>query len=82
MEAKLLDHKLDCKKCGVIRLNIPKKAPDDMAISCSSCGSVLGTWGALKADFYRQTSAQAFDLDEGKIREVPAHQPTHRPDRQ
>jgi hypothetical protein len=75
MIAKFLDHKLDCKNCGMIRLDVPASDDPRAPVACIKCGTVLGTWGEIKADFFRQTSAQAFYLNEGKIREVPSRQP-------
>lgn len=66
--SKRLDHKLDCKTCGTIYLDIPDDASDDTAIACSTCQQVLGSWGELKHDFYTQSGSGVFDLNEGQIR--------------
>jgi hypothetical protein len=71
---KRLDHKLDCKKCGTIYLDIPEDADDATPISCSTCGTRLGTWGELQHDFYMQArdTTGAFELSDGQIEEQPA----------
>ncbi|MDR6636340.1 ribosomal protein S27E [Phyllobacterium sp. 1468] len=35
---KRLDHKLDCKACGTIYLDIPADVQSHTPIYCSSCG--------------------------------------------
>ena len=65
---KFLDHKLDCKACGTIYMDIPEHVTDDTPISCSTCGSHLGKWGALLEDFERQAKgSEVFDLKDGQI---------------
>lgn len=66
---KRLDHKLDCKRCGTIALDIPDNAAENTPIHCSSCGDLIGTWGALQDDFYRQSGHGVFDLKDGNISE-------------
>ena len=68
---KRLNHKLDCKDCGTIYLDIPDDADDDTPIRCSTCGAALGTWGSLQDDFLVQTqgTSGAFDLSEGQFEE-------------
>ena len=51
-----LDHKLDCKKCGTIYLDIPDDVKVTSAIHCSSCGRFLGHWGN-----YPETSTSKAD---------------------
>jgi transcription elongation factor Elf1 len=66
METKL-DHKLDCKRCGVIALEIPNNAVEDTPIRCSICGDVMGMWGQIQNDFYKQAAHGVFNLDRGNI---------------
>lgn len=72
--SKRLDHKLDCKTCGTIYLDIPEDASDDTPIECSTCGAPLGTWGALQHDFYLQSlgTTGVFDLHDGQFDEKTA----------
>jgi hypothetical protein len=42
MDSKRLDHKLDCKACGKILMDIPDNAEEHTAIHCSQCGGVQG----------------------------------------
>jgi hypothetical protein len=67
--AEKLDHKLDCKKCGTIYLDIPDDLADDAPVACSTCGVHLGLWRDLKADYRRQASQTegVFDLHDGQI---------------
>jgi|APFEC2959095136_1045048.scaffolds.fasta_scaffold00423_15 LSD1 subclass zinc finger protein len=65
--AKLLDHKLDCKKCGTIYLDIPDGATESTQIRCSTCGGFIGEWGELQDDFNRQAGDGVFDLKDGQI---------------
>lgn len=67
MSRAFLDHKLDCKTCGTIRLDIPEGAGEDTPIHCSTCDGYLGTWGELQNDFIHQAGDGVFDLDHGKI---------------
>jgi hypothetical protein len=62
-----LDDKLDCKQCGTISLEIPVNASEDTPIHCSTCGVLLGTWGVLQDNFYRQATSEAFDIENGNI---------------
>ncbi|MCG6115121.1 MAG: hypothetical protein MEQ84_07965 [Mesorhizobium sp.] len=66
---KKLDHKLDCKRCGTITLDIPDDATDDTPIHCSLCHDFIGTWGELQDDFNRQAGRGVFDLKDGQIEE-------------
>ncbi len=65
--AKKLDHKLDCKTCGTIYLDIPDGATETTKITCSTCGGYLGEWGELQDDFNRQAGHGVFDLKDGQI---------------
>ena len=68
MGSKRLDHKLDCKACGTILMDIPDNPQEHTAISCSQCGAYLGEWGELQDDFHNQArDTQAFDLNHGNI---------------
>ncbi|MER9755385.1 hypothetical protein NKJ46_18345 [Mesorhizobium sp. M0166] len=68
MDDKRLDHKLDCKACGTVRMDIPENATEATPVHCSSCGAYLGKWGDLQDDFYAQArGTQAFDLNNGNI---------------
>ena len=69
MKEHFLDHKLDCKKCGTIYLDIPSDVEEDSPIHCSTCKGYLGTWGELQDDFYRQAGTGVYDMSDGKVRE-------------
>ncbi len=69
MSRAFLDHKLDCKTCGTIRMDIPEGASEDTPIHCSTCHGYLGTWGELQNDFIHQAGDGVFDLDHGKIQQ-------------
>jgi hypothetical protein len=63
-----LDHKLDCKACGTIQMDIPEGATEHTEIHCSNCGALLGEWGALQDDFASQIrNADVIDLNHGTI---------------
>jgi hypothetical protein len=63
-----LDHKLDCKDCGTIYLDIPSNANSDTPIHCSTCGIFLGRWGELETDFARQGGQSGvFHMEDGQI---------------
>jgi len=64
---KQLDDKLDCKKCGMIALDIPDGARESTPIHCSKCGDYLGTWGDLQDNFDDQTTGGSYDLKDGQI---------------
>lgn len=66
---KTLDHKLDCKSCGTIYLEIPGDIKDDELVACSTCGKGLGTWRDLKSDYLRQAieTEGVFDLHDGQF---------------
>ena len=55
-----LDHKLDCKACGTIYLEIPEDVQSHTPIYCSSCGALLGRWDELERDFNQQGGSTAF----------------------
>jgi hypothetical protein len=80
--AQRLDHKLDCKTCGTIYLDIPDDASEYTPISCSSCGTHLGTWGDLQDDLTAQLrgTSGAFDLHDGQFDEkrYPLSKPSKR----
>lgn len=65
---KWLDDKLDCKRCGVISLEIPSDATEDTPVHCSVCGDYLGAWGELQEDFHMQAGGGVFDLKDGNIK--------------
>lgn len=69
MAAHKLDHKLDCKACGTIYLDIPDDLADDAPVACTICGGHLGTWRTLKSDYRRQASETdgVFDLHDGQF---------------
>lgn len=71
MENDYLNHKLECKSCGTIYMDIPRDAREDTTIHCSTCHGYLGRWGELQNDLYRQIvdSHGAFELKDGRIRE-------------
>lgn len=60
---KRLNLKLDCKVCGTIYLDVPNDSP----IHCSNCNELVGTWGELQRDFYRQSGQGVFHLHDGQI---------------
>lgn len=64
---KRLDHKLDCKACGTIYLDVPDDVLEDSLIHCSHCHAILGRWGELQRDFYRQAGEGIFHLHDGQI---------------
>jgi rRNA maturation endonuclease Nob1 len=69
MCAQKLDHKLDCKACGTIYQDIPEDFDEDAPVACSTCGTHLGLWRELKADYRRQASQTTgvFDLHDGQF---------------
>ena len=63
-----LDHKLDCKTCGTIYLDLPEDLRATTSIHCSLCGTFLGHWGELKRDFARQGGADGiFEMKKGQV---------------
>lgn len=63
-----LNHKLDCKACGTIQMDIPEGATEHTEIHCSNCGGYLGEWGMLQDDFATQIrDAEVVDLNHGTI---------------
>ena len=63
-----LDHKLDCKACGTIYLDIPADVRSATPIHCSSCKQFIGYWGELERDFNRQGGQDGiFELHDGQI---------------
>jgi hypothetical protein len=59
---------LECAECGTVRMDFPADGFDDEAlVLCSSCQKTLGTWGAIRAEFIRQTAADSFLLDKGRF---------------
>ena len=67
-EMERLDHKLDCKACGTIYLDVPEDVRATTPIHCSSCGQFLGYWGELSRDFASQGGQDGiFELREGQI---------------
>ncbi|MCX8282498.1 hypothetical protein OSJ77_20100 [Phyllobacterium sp. 0TCS1.6C] len=63
-----LDHKLDCKSCGTVYLEIPEKITDSTLIKCSTCGAILGRWADLELDFNRQGGQDGvFEMKDGQI---------------
>ena len=62
-----LDHKLDCKACGTIYLQIPENVQSHTPIYCSSCGDLLGRWDELERDFYQQGGQHGiFEMHDGQ----------------
>lgn len=39
---------LSCGKCGSNNITIPDDADEATVIKCNACGTVVGTWGAIK----------------------------------
>ncbi|MBB3148674.1 hypothetical protein FHS21_005122 [Phyllobacterium trifolii] len=63
-----LDHKLDCKTCGTIYLQIPENVQSHTPIYCSSCGELLGRWDKLELDFNQQGGHNGvFEMRDGQI---------------
>ena len=63
-----LDHKLDCKACGTIYLEIPEDVQSHTPINCSSCGELLGRWDELERDFNQQGGQHGiFEMHDGQI---------------
>lgn len=63
-----LDHKLDCKKCGTIYLDIPEDVQSHTPIYCSTCGVLMGRWEELERDFNAQGGQDGvFELRDGQI---------------
>ena len=63
-----LDHKLDCKACGTIYLEIPENVQSHTPIYCSSCGELLGRWDELELDFNQQGGQNGiFEMHDGQI---------------
>lgn len=68
---KKLDSKLECPKCQTIYLTLTQNVTSNTPIHCSSCGTYLGTWGELEADFYAQGgSSGVFRMDRGEIIQI------------
>ena len=59
--------RLECPRCGTIRLDIPLGATEDTPIKCSQCQTPRGAWRELQADFIKQSGSGVFDLNEGRI---------------
>lgn len=63
-----MDHKLDCKDCGTIYLNLPGNLTNDTPIFCSTCNQFIGRWGDLERDFNAQGGQNGvFELHDGQI---------------
>jgi hypothetical protein len=64
-----LNHKLDCKSCGTIYLDIPDNLTGASPIHCTTCGEFIGYWGELSRDFDRQGGQHGvFELKDGQIK--------------
>jgi hypothetical protein len=50
-----LNFTLPCEKCGSNELAIPCNATGGSAVTCSDCGTGLGSWGDVKAAIDRTT---------------------------
>ena len=46
---------LPCEKCGSNELAVPCNATDGSAVTCSDCGTGLGSWGDVKAAIDKTT---------------------------
>jgi hypothetical protein len=65
---KNLNHRLECKDCGTIYLEIPENVTDTSPINCSTCGVFLGNWSDLETDFAEQGGQNGvFKMDDGQI---------------
>ena len=63
-----LNHKLDCKKCGTIYLDIPEDVQSHTAIYCSTCGQLMGRWDEIERDFNEQGGQDGvFEMRDGQI---------------
>jgi uncharacterized Zn finger protein len=69
--AKKLDHKLECKDCGTIYLDIPIDVKSTSPIHCSSCGQYIGRWEEIETDFALQGGQHGvFKMDKGEITQI------------
>jgi hypothetical protein len=50
-----LNFTLPCEKCGSNELAVPCNATDGSAVTCSDCGTGLGSWGDVKAAIDKTT---------------------------
>ena len=50
-----LNFALPCEKCGSNELAIPCNATGGSAVTCSDCGTGLGSWGDVKAAIDKTT---------------------------
>lgn len=66
-QKRFLNEQLECPTCGKITLDIPDDATENTPISCSQCGTVLGTWGDLQDSFHRQQGKGVFDVKGGRF---------------
>ena len=56
--AGTLEVKFDCARCGSCDLVRPDEG-DESIVTCNSCGSEVGTWGALQAAAVRKVERAA-----------------------
>ena len=55
-----LDHKLDCKNCGTVYLNIPDDVNGTTVINCSTCGQFLGYWASCRETLIAKVVSMEF----------------------
>jgi hypothetical protein len=68
---KKLDNRLECPKCHTIYPTLTQNVTLDTLIHCSNCGTPLGTWRELEADFYTQGGSNGvFEIREGQITKI------------
>jgi hypothetical protein len=66
-----LNHRLECKDCGTIYLDIPPDVNGDTPIHCSSCSKFLGHWRKLEKDFASQGGHHGvFHMQDGQINRI------------
>ncbi|PIO43757.1 hypothetical protein B5P45_17705 [Phyllobacterium zundukense] len=66
--AQILDNKLECPKCHTIYLTLTQNVTSTTPIHCSACGTYLGTWRELEADFITQGGDNGvFEMHDGQI---------------
>lgn len=69
--ARHLNHKLECKNCGTIYLDIPDDVNSASPIHCSTCGLFLGRWEELETDFAAQGGQSGvFRMENGEITQI------------
>lgn len=69
--SRRLDNKLECPHCQTIYLTLTNDVDINTPIHCSSCGLLLGMWGELESDFYKQGGSNGvFSMRNGEITRI------------